>query len=324
MLQRLDRLELTQQGNEIGTFSELTYTLSKSGFSDSGHSLLLDYETRSENGRGNLLSLGWRYRSKQRAIDGNYRWDALLGYSIGSRGSGIIASVGTTILPGLMLRGRYQGVSLTTNEATFSIDLVSSLNLQGGISPGDRRSDHFRTGGGLMIQPFFDRNHNGKRDPGEEIYIDNADSLLVVNNRSIKSLQPDIQGNGIKVRLPPGTYRLDLDPAGFPPDWQATTDALAINVVAGSYTRVMIPLVRSYTRSGVITDAQGNAVSGVSVEAVDNSGKRRFSVTNGAGVYYLEGLQQGDYTLQVNGKSVGNLKLEESSQPFQELNLKQQ
>ncbi|MBR8838204.1 MAG: carboxypeptidase regulatory-like domain-containing protein [Stigonema ocellatum SAG 48.90 = DSM 106950] len=323
LLQRVGTLELTQQGNEIGTFSELTYGLERSSFLDSGNSLLLNYETRSQNRSDDLLTLGWRYRSQQRAIDGNYVWEIQVGYGIGSRGSGIIASMGTTVLPGLMLRGRYQGVSLTTEEATYSIDLVSSLNLQRGISAGDRRSDYFRTQGGLLIQPFFDRNNNGKRDAGEKVYTDNAESLLVINNRSLKSLQPEIRGSGVRVRLPPGTYRLDLDPSGFPPDWQATTDALAVDVVAGSYTTVMIPLVRSYTISGVVTDAQGNAVAGARVEAVEHSGKRRFSVTNGAGVYYLEGLQQGNYTLQVNGKSAGSLKLEESSKPLQELNIKQ-
>lgn len=86
----------------------------------------------------------------------------------------------------------------------------------------------------------------------------------------------------------------------------------------------MIPLVRAYSRTGVLTDAQGNAMAGARIEAIEpKSGKRRFSVTNSAGVYYLEGLQQGEYELQVNGKSAGDLKLEGASEAFQELNLKQ-
>ncbi len=137
-------------------------------------------------------------------------------------------------------------------------------------------------------------------------------------------MQPEVQSDRTLVRLPPGTYRLDLDPAGFPPDWQAASEALAVNVVAGSYTPVAIPLIQSYTRYGVITDAQGNAIAGARVEAMPaGRGKRRFSVTNGAGVYYLEGLRQGNYLLQVNGKSAGNLNLEASSVAFQELNIKQ-
>lgn len=323
--QRLGKLELIQRGNEIGTLSELTYKLSTNSWLDSGNTLLLSYETSNQNGSDNLLNLGWRYRSENRAIDGNYRWEVQLGYGVGSQGEGIIAALGTTVLPGLLVRGRYQGVSLTNEQATFSVDLVSGLGLQQGITPGDRRSEYFRTQGGLLIQPFFDGNNNGKRDAGEKVYVKNPEFLLTINNRSIKSFQPDIRGDDrILLRMPPGTYRLDLDPAGFPPDWQATVEALAIDVVAGSYTPVVIPLIRTYTRSGVVTDAQGKAVAGARVEAIQQEPKtRRFSITNGAGVYYLEGLPQGNYTLEINGKSVGSLKLEQSSEPFQELNLQQ-
>ncbi|WP_425525992.1 carboxypeptidase-like regulatory domain-containing protein [Halotia branconii] len=324
LLQRLGKLELTQRGNEIGTLSELIYKLSANSWVDSGNSLLLSYETLNQNRADNLLVLGWRYRSPQRVIDGNYLWEFQLGYGIGSQATGLIATLSTTVLPGLQLRGRYQGVSVNSDQATFSVDLVSSLGLQKGFTPGDRRSQYFRTQGGLLIQPFFDRNNNGKRDQGEEFYTKNPESLLVINNRSIKSFQPDIRSDRILVRMPTGIYRLELDPAGFPPDWQATVDALAVDVVAGSYTPVMVSLIRSYTRLGVITDAQGNVVAGARVEAIQpNQLNRRFSVTNGAGVYYLEGLQKGQYILQINGKSAGSLQLEESSEPFQELNLQQ-
>ncbi len=95
-------------------------------------------------------------------------------------------------------------------------------------------------------------------------------------------------------------------------------------MIAESYTPVMIPLIRSYTRSGVITDTQGQAIAGARVEAIQpDRGTRHFSVTNGAGVYYLEGLPQGKYALKINGKSAGSMKLEESSEAFQELNLQQ-
>ncbi|MBD2387293.1 carboxypeptidase-like regulatory domain-containing protein [Cylindrospermum sp. FACHB-282] len=324
LLQRLGKMEFTQRGNEVGTLSEFSYNFSKNLFSNTGNSLVLNYETQNQNRSDKLLTVGWRYRSPQQAIDGNYLWEAQLGYGIASQGSGGVVTLSTTILPGLLLRGRYQGVTVTSDQASFSVDLVSSLGLQQGITPGDRRSEYFRTQGGLLIQPFFDRNGNGKRDAGEDAYTENVESLLVINTRSIKPLKPEVLGDRILLRLPPGTYRLDLDPAGFPPDWQATIDALAVDVVAGGYTPIVIPLFPAYTRSGVVTDAQGKAVAGARVEAIQSDkGIRHFSVTNGAGVYYLEGLHQGNYTLQINGKSVDSLKLQESSEPFQELNLQQ-
>ncbi|BAZ37198.1 hypothetical protein NIES4101_31190 [Calothrix sp. NIES-4101] len=326
LLQRLGKLELRQLGNEVGTLSELTYGLSSRSFSGLGHSLLLNYETRSQNFNSNLLTMGWQYRSQERAIDGNYKWETQLGYGIGSQGTGLIASVTTTVLPGILLRARYQGVSVISDASSFNIDLVSSLGLQGGIRPGDRRTSYYRTQGGMLIQPFLDANNNGERDPGEEIYTEDANSLLIINNRPLKILQPDMQRDRILVRLNPGSYRLDLDPAGFPLDWQAATDAYAVDITAGSYTPVLLPLTRAYAVSGVITNIKGEPINGARVEAVTSDGKKRlFSVTNGAGVYYLERLQQGEYNLLINGKSVNGMKLEldSSSAGLKELNLQQ-
>jgi hypothetical protein len=324
LLQRWGVLELNQRGNEIGTFSELSYNLSQSSFLNLGHSLLLNYETRAQNLNSNLLTVGWRYRSEERASDGNYLWEAQLGYGIGSVGNGLVASLGTTVLPGVLLRGRYQGVSLTSNQSSFSIDLVSSLNFQGGLSAGDRRSHHLRTQGGLLIKTFLDKNNNSKHDPGEEYYTDPEGAMVLVNNRPIKTLRPEVASDRTKLRLTPGKYRIDIDPAGFPPDWRAETDAFAVNVVAGSYTPVMIPLIQSYSFSGVVIDAQGQPLAGARVEAIStDKAKRSFSVTNTAGVYYLEGLSQGEYTLLVNGKSIQIIKLDADSPPFQELELQQ-
>ncbi|MBE9126964.1 MULTISPECIES: carboxypeptidase regulatory-like domain-containing protein [unclassified Coleofasciculus] len=318
-IQRLNQFQLRSLGNEISTQSELSYNFSKN-FS-TGHALVLGYDTQSQNDE-NLASLTWRYTSEQKSIDGSPLWDAQLGYGVGSRGSGIVAAVGTSILPGLRVQARYQGVSVSSDESAFSLNLVSGLNLQQGLSPGDRRADYLRTQGGLLIQPFFDRNQNGKHDPGEKHYTD--PDLLMVNNQPTGSLRAEIQSDRILMHLPPGIYRLDLDPAGFPFDWQAVEDAYAVDVVAGSYTPVLVPLVQSYTVSGIVTDDQGQPISGARVEAIPSkSGERSFSVTNDAGVYYLERLQQGSYSLQINGQSAfpNVIELQSNSETFQELNL---
>ncbi|HEY9728635.1 MAG TPA: carboxypeptidase-like regulatory domain-containing protein [Chroococcales cyanobacterium] len=327
VLQRLGDWEFNGRGNEVTTSSQLKYNLTGDRILDTGHALLLDYETldlTNEEDTEDLLSLGWRYRSSARAPDGNFLWETYLGYGVGSQGSGIIAGAQTAAIPGLLLRLRYQGVSLDLGEESFSLELVSSANLQQGIFPGDRRSDYFRTQGGLLIQPFFDRNNNGKRDRGEDYYTETADLLFILNNQPLKSSQPEVQRDRVVLRLPPGTYRLDLDPAGYPLDWQPLVEAMAVDVVAGSYTPISVPLIPAFTLSGVVTDASGNAVAGARVEAVGSKGtQRRFSVTNGAGVYYLERLQPDTYTLLVNGEPAqpGTITLNESSEPFRELNL---
>ena len=323
-IQRLGALELNGRGNEIGTLSELKYNLSGARFLDTGHALLLNYETLNLTRSERLVTLGWRYRSSAQAADGNYLWETYLGYGVGSQGSGIVAAAQTGILPGLLLRLRYQGVSVNLGEQRYSIELVSSANLQGGIFPGDRRTDYFRTQGGLLLQPFFDRNNNGKHDSGEEYYTESANLLFILNNQPLRSSRPDVQSDRILLRLPPGMYRLDLDPAGFPLDWQPSIDAMAVEVVAGSYTPTLVPFIPSFTLSGVVTNSSGNAIAGARVEAVGSKGTlRRFSVTNGAGVYYMERLQPDTYTLLVNGEPAqpSTITANESSEPFLELNL---
>ncbi|BAZ29896.1 hypothetical protein NIES4074_23440 [Cylindrospermum sp. NIES-4074] len=84
--------------------------------------------------------------------------------------------------------------------------------------------------------------------------------------------------------------------------------ALAIEVVAGGYTAVLIPLFKSYTLSGVITDAQSEPISGARVEAIHTTSQQRsFSVTNDAGICYLDRLQKGKYIIYINGKNISIL-----------------
>lgn len=326
LVQRLSQLELKTNGNEVASFSELAYYFSPKKFSHQSNSLFVSYETSnifSQSDR--LATFGWRYRSPH-SRNSNYLWEAQFGYGTGSQGSGIIASLGTNILPGILLRGRYQGVSTTSDEPSFGLELVSNLDVQRGIKPNAiSQSLNLRTQGGILIQPFFDRNDNGKYDDHEPVYLETSNFLFTINNKPLKSFASEIRNDGALVYLSPGKYRLDLDPAGFPSNWQTTVEALAVDVVAGSYTPVMLPMIRAFTRSGIITDSRGKPIPGAKVEAIEiNSGHRRFSVTNGAGVYYIQGLQQGNYKLEVNGQPADTktLQLDQSSATFQELNLR--
>jgi len=324
--QHLGLLSLSHQGNEIGTTSQLDYNLSGSSVSQSGHSLRLGYETRNLNRFDNLATLAWRYRSPERASDGRNLWDVELGYGIGSRNSGPIVTLQTAAIPGLLVRGRYEGGSLSFDQASYSLEIVSSFNFNGGMFPGDRKSDRLRSVGGLLIQPFFDKNNNNKRDRGEPIYTENSDLLLILNNSPIKLFRPDVQKERILVSLVPGTYRLDIDPSGFPLDWETAIDSYAVDVVAGSYTPVFVPFRLCYSLSGVVSDAAGKPIAGARVEAIaTQTQQRRFSVTNDAGVYYLERLPQGTYQVKINDQVAkpDTLILNESSQNFQQLNLTQ-
>ena len=325
---RWNALSFDHQGNDTATTSALLYQLGgRRG--NQGHELQLDYETRRvNNDPENLATLGWRYRSGQKVGDGRSLWNFRLGYGLGSQGQGAIAQLGTAVIPGLDLRLRYEGISAVSSDDRFTINLTPRLRVQPNsrrkLLPGDPRQERLRQQGGLLVQPFLDQNGNGQQDSNEPLHIASADELFSLNHRSLNRFRATSTGNGISVPLQPDLYRLDLDPAGLPLDWTAAETAYAVTVVPGQYTQLEIPLSLSYTLTGVVRDELGQPLNGARVEAIHrDSGRSRFSVTNGAGVYYLESLTQGDYELRVNDVVVSEtgLQLDGESEPYQALNL---
>ncbi|MEO1393878.1 MAG: carboxypeptidase-like regulatory domain-containing protein [Cyanobacteria bacterium J06634_5] len=225
------------------------------------------------------------------------------------------------------MQARYQGISALSDRDSFQIEFRPRLSFQGnnpnGIAPANRYQDRLRTQGGLLIQPFFDENGNGRRDSAEPIYNQNLSLLLSINNEELKRYRPDIERQGAFVSLAPDTYRVDLDPAGYPLDWQASQRAYAVDTAAGQFTSVEIPLTRAYTLIGTVTDSVGSTIAGQRVEAIDtDSEQRKFSITNSAGVFYLEGLSQGNYRFEISGDPVSDtqLELDQNLDGFQEIN----
>ncbi|NJM19990.1 MAG: carboxypeptidase regulatory-like domain-containing protein [Richelia sp. RM2_1_2] len=319
---RLGKIQLRNFGNEIATNSQLSYNFSKS--SSIGNSLNLNYETSNDN---DLASFNWSYRSKSRDRYGGSLFDFDLGYGIGSQGSGIIASASTAAILGMNLRLRYQGISTTSASDSFRIELSPSFYIQPKLAFGDSRYDRLRGEGGLLIQPFLDKNGNGKLDRNEKIYTEDADLLFSLNNKSIRNLRPDFSNNGVLLQMAPNNYRLDLDPAGYPIDWKPTQTAYAVEVAAGGFTQILVPFTPSYTVAGTVTDAEGKPIGGARVEAVvtdKDKNKKIISVTNGAGIFFLENLQQGNYKLLVNDQSAnpGEINIDGNSETMHEVKLK--
>ncbi len=320
---RLQKLQISLRGNEISTNSLVSYHLSRN--TSVGNSLHFGYETRNNN--DNLGTLSWRYRSPQRTRDGRNLWDVDLGYGIGSQGNGFIASASTAFIPGLNVRLRYEGISATSNGDNFSIDLSPSFGLQPRLTPSDSRYERFRSEGGLLIQPFLDKNGNGKLDKKEKIHTEDAELLLTVNNKPIKSFGVDTRKtkSGVLIKLTPDNYRIDLDPAGYPINWKPIQSAYGVEVAAGSYTPIQIPFSPSYTVAGTLTNAEGKPIEGARVEAVlKDKDQKIISITNGAGIFFLENLQQGTYNLLINDKPAQpeKITIDSNSEPMQEVNLK--
>ena len=285
--------------------------------------LILSYETNnSSNKHNSLLTLKWKYQSPY--INQRRLWDFDLGYGIGSQGSGLLASVSTFFIPGLSLRLRYDGISMTSDTTSYRLEIGSVVNFSPNLRFGDSQSESLRSEGGIFIQPFLDKNNNGIRDNNEEIYTQDMELLLILNNKKFNPSLATITKQGVLFKVPLGIYRLDLDPAGYPLDWKPVQNAYAMEIVAGSYITISVPFVASYTLAGTVKDAEGKPIVGARVEAIDNTKSSFASITNSSGVFYLEQLRQGTYELKVNNKSVepNRMIINSDSPTLQELNLK--
>ena len=317
-------LGIRHLGNENTTQSELFYALSDKYAYGDGHGLVANYETHQLNDNTNQVgTLSYRYRSEQRTNDGRPKWDMQLGYGVGNNGSGVVASVSTAVLPGVEIRAQYRGISAFSDDNSFQIELRPRLNFQGGLSFANKNQDRLRTQGGLLLQPFLDQNNNGVRDNNESVISDNIDLLLSVNYEDLSQYRSDIRKEGTFITLPPDMYRVDLDPAGYPLDWQAAETAYAVSTAAGQYTPVEIPFSRAYSLIGTVIDGEENAIAGQRVEAIDvESDRRFFSITNTAGVFYIEGLSVGNYRFEVGGQEAqdGLMRFDEETEGLQEIN----
>lgn len=316
---RWQQLQLYHRRDLSATSTALNYSLARS--ISSGHSTFVRYDTHRASSRS-LLQAGWRYRSRSRSRNGQDQWRFSLGYGVGSERSGLIASTQLNLIPGISLEAYYEEASLFSDDSTFRIELSPSLGLQPSLALSDTQPEDIRNEGTILVQPFFDSNANGIRDPSEQLHTEELDLLLLLNHQRINQFQSEVTSQGMVVRTEPGLYRLDLDPAGYLIDWSPSTVAYAIEVVAGGQTLVSVPLVQSYAVSGVVRDSNGKPIAGAVVKAIsERDGSSTVSITNQAGVFFLERLKHDVYQLSVNDEveQPQRLELDEMSPSFQQL-----
>jgi Carboxypeptidase regulatory-like domain len=288
--------QLRLQGNEISFNSEISYRLpAPTGITQN---LVANYQfTRSiaQAAPTTLSQLSWRYQSSSLQSEVGYGWSGF--------GRGANASIGMTFSPGLQLLGRYQGISAFTNQQSFSIEVQSAIDLQDGLRATNTRVEDLRTSGGISIQPFFDRNGNGKLDPGEESYW--HAELISLDNKTIDPTQTNKLVDRVEVRMAPGSYRFDLHRHHLPANWRTTTDSLRVNVALGSYTNIPIPLTPIYTVKGIVADAGGKPVPNTKVTAtnLNNPDLKRSTTTQADGSYRFDDLALGAYQVSVSGRS---------------------
>jgi Carboxypeptidase regulatory-like domain len=324
--QRLNNWQFSHQSNDAATTSQAIYSLSGNPARiENTNELVASYQTNNQASVTNntspaYTSLVWKYRSIDRTADGQSFWQTELGYGFNNGGSGLLAGVDVNLFQGLRLRGNYRGASENGRDS-YSIELTSTLMTSNGIQATNARLEDLRAMGQVELSAFLDTNSNGRQDPGEKSYYDPL--LFKINQKPLKYFRVANGNDSATIKLSPDSYRLDIDPAGYPVDYRASIEALRIDIAAGNMTLIAIPLVPAYVYTGVVQDRTGKPIPGAKVEAISiKNGTKINSITNEAGVYYLEGLEQGEYKLNVGGLpiSIDRLRITSISQPTQELN----
>jgi hypothetical protein len=315
--QRWDSLQATYQSNEVSQNAQLIYSLNNTAFN--GGEIALGYQTSSSSQSTSAL---WRYRSPERTVDGRSLWQTELGYVWGNSGGGILASADLNFLTGVQLRASYRGATNAGGQDNYAVELTTTLFTNGGIRGTSDRIEEFRSLGKVVIRPFLDRNQNGRQDPGEDSYWDPL--LIRVNQKPISQFRPQVIENSGELNIPNGSYRIDIDPAGYPVSFSSRIEALRVEIVSGGVTNIAVPLIPAYLVTGFVKSTTGEELAGARVEAINTKTKVKIvSITNDAGFYTLDNLEQGEYQITVGGISAtpNLLKIESNSPPNQEINL---
>ena len=289
-----NKWQVRLQGNEVSLNSEVSYALPAT--TGTNQTLVANYQTSNSGFSTTLGQLSWKYQSTILQTDLGYGWS---GY-----GSGANAGIGLTLLPGLQLLGRYQGISAFSNRENFSLELQSSLEIQGGAKVANAKVEDLRNRGGIVIEAFFDRNNNGKKDPGEDSYW--QPELVTLDRKSLNLAQTTQFPNRVEITAAPGSYRLDVNLAHLPAHWRSTVNSLRVNVALGTYTSIPIPLTPIYTIAGVVTDALGRRLANTQVIATsisDNIDRKLIVTTQSDGSYSIADLAPGNYQISISGQS---------------------
>jgi Carboxypeptidase regulatory-like domain len=296
--QRIDNLQASAQINEVSANAQLVYRLD--GDSYGGSEFAVSYQTNNTPPTSQETTAIWRYRSPELSSDGRSLWQTELGYGWGSNSNGLIANADLNFVPGVTLRGSYRNGLGAGGQDSYALELTTTLFTSGGVRGSSDRLEEFRTFGKVVIQPFLDRNQNGRQDPGEENYWDPL--LFRLNDKPLVSFRPQVNGDRAELNLPNGSYRVDIDPAGYPINYTSRVEAVRVEVVSGGVTTLSVPLVPAYGVTGFVKNTNGDAVIGARVEATNLKNKVKvISITNDAGFYSLENLEQGEYKFTVSG-----------------------
>ncbi|QSJ17194.1 carboxypeptidase regulatory-like domain-containing protein [Nostoc sp. UHCC 0702] len=229
----------------------------------------------------------------------NLSWKVGLAYSDGEVGPVVGASM--QVLPGLLARAEYQAIPSRSGSALggfgddrLSVLLVSDLSFAGGrIAPANSSSlgqDRGAIAGRIVVEGL-----NKDFDLG-------GANIRVMDSRNnrVSAARTDGNGNFFVGGLKEGIYMVEIDPENLAVELTTIKPSIIAEVAGAAITRLDFPVRPEYGLAGRITDALGKPIPQTRVELINPAGARVLSsVTDQFGLYRLDGVAAGNYTLRV-------------------------
>ncbi|HEY9799839.1 MAG TPA: carboxypeptidase regulatory-like domain-containing protein [Leptolyngbyaceae cyanobacterium] len=227
-------------------------------------------------------------------------WRVGLAYSDGQVAPVVGASM--RIIPGLFARVEYQGIPGGNNRSNFGgfgddrllISLVSDLSFAGGRVAPSNSSNVGKERGAISGRLTVEGGNKGFDLAGANISVYNN------RNKTVGGARTDSQGNFFIGNLPEGVYMVEIDPEQLPVELSIRKTTTVAEVAMAAITDLKFSARLEYGLAGRITDSTGKPMPEVQVELINSAGARVSSaVTDQFGLYRLDGVPIGNYTLQV-------------------------
>ena len=218
------------------------------------------------------------------------------------------AGASMQVLPGLLARLDYQGIP-SRARGTFggfgddrlTLSLVSDLSFAGGrVAPASYTGISKQTGaivGKLVLQ-------------GKGKGFDLSGSNIRVydkQNQTVGGAKTDSSGNFFVGNLPEGVYVVELEPEELPVELSVPKTSLVAEVAASGVTKLDFPVRAEFGLAGRVTDVSGQPIEQVRIELINSTGIRALStITDQYGLYRLDGVPVGKYTLRVSPQDALN------------------
>ncbi|GAA6622044.1 carboxypeptidase regulatory-like domain-containing protein [Scytonema sp. NUACC26] len=227
-------------------------------------------------------------------------WNLGLAYSDGEVGP--IAGASLQVLPGLLARVEYQGIPTRVKSGIsgfgddrLTLSLISDLSFGGGrVAPANYSGigkDRGAIAGRLVVE-------------GENKNFNLSGTVVQVydnRNKNVGSTRTDSKGNFFVGNLPEGIYIIQLEPEELPVELSVMKTSAVVQVATSAVTSLDFPIRPEFGVAGRVTDIAGQPVSQVKVELINGAGARVLSaMTDNFGLYRLDGVPVGFYTLRVS------------------------